>query len=122
MKSLVTIIEIPVTDFKRAVNFYKNILNLPIEEFEMGGNQMGVIQAENELVNVCLVKGDGYQPTENGTIIYLNAENDLQLILDRVESNGGKIIVPKSDISPDMGYYAIFTDTEGNKTGLHSMQ
>lgn len=122
MKSLVTIIEIPVTDFNRAVNFYKNVLNLPIEEFEMGGNQMGVIQAENELVNVCLVKGDGYQPSENGTIIYLNTEDDLQPILDRVESNGGKIIVPKSEISPDMGFYAILTDTEGNKTGLHSMQ
>jgi uncharacterized protein len=63
-----------------------------------------------------------YQPsTSDGVLIYLNANPDVQNILDRVEAAGGKILVPKTEISPDYGYMGIFMDTEGNRIGLHSV-
>ncbi|WP_404812313.1 VOC family protein [Capnocytophaga canimorsus] len=122
MKNLISIVEIPMTDFSRAVTFYKALLNIDIEEIDMDETQMGVFLSENEGVNVSLIKDENVQPSINGTMVYFNAETDLQPILDKVEPNGGKIIVPKTEISPEMGFFALFSDTEGNKIGLHSQQ
>ena len=67
-------------------------------------------------------KGDDYKPTSDGAVLYLNAGNDLQPMLEKVSENGGQIIVQKTQISPEMGFFALFMDTEGNKLGLHSAQ
>lgn len=120
MKNLISIIEIPTTDFSRAVAFYQEILNVSIEEVDMDGTKMGVLPSDGETVNVVLVKGSDYKPTANGAVVYLNAGNDLQPTLDKIEQNGGKVIVPKTKISPEMGFFSLFMDTEGNKLGLHS--
>lgn len=120
INNLISIVEIPTTDFSRAVKFYQTILGVAIEEMEMDGNQMGVLPNEEGTVNVVLVKGNDYKPTTEGVVLYLNAGNDLQPMLDKVEQNGGKVIVPKTEISPEMGYFALFIDIEGNKLGLHS--
>ncbi len=122
MNNLISIIEIPTEDFSRAVKFYQIILGEAIEEMEMDGNQMGVLPNEEGTVNVVLVKGNDYKPTTDGPVLYLNAGINLQPMLDKVEQNGGQVIVPKTEISPDMGYFALFFDTEGNKLGLHSAQ
>jgi predicted enzyme related to lactoylglutathione lyase len=55
-------------------------------------------------------------------LVYLNGGKDLSVVLDRVEKAGGKIMLPKTKIDDEMGYYAIFNDCEGNKVGLHSME
>lgn len=120
MKNLVSIVEIPTADFSRAVTFYQSILDISIEKVEMGGTEMGVFPSDGETVNVALLHGNEYKPSNQGTIVYLNAGNDLQLTLDKVVKNGGKVIVSKTQISPEMGFFALFTDTEGNKLGLHS--
>lgn len=120
MKNLISIVEIPAIDFSRAVTFYQAILGLRIEEVDMDGTQMGVVPSDEGTVNVVLVKGNDYKPTTDGTVVYLNAGDDLQTVLNKIEPNGGKILVPKTEISPDMGFFAMFTDTEGNKVGLHS--
>jgi predicted enzyme related to lactoylglutathione lyase len=120
MKNLISIVEIPVADFSRAVTFYQAILGVSIEEMEMGGVQMGVLPSDGETVNVVLAKGSEYKPTSEGALLYLNAGNDLQPALNKIEQSGGKVIVPKTEISPEMGFFALFIDTEGNKLGLHS--
>lgn len=120
MKNLVSIIEIPTSDLKRAITFYKSILDINIEEVEMGEVKMGVLSSVEGTINVVLANGSDYKPTSNGSIIYLNGGDDLQSILDKIQPNGGKIIVPKTEISPEMGFFALFIDTEGNKLGLHS--
>jgi len=42
--------------------------------------------------------------------------------LDRIEKAGGKIIQPKTQISPEYGYMGVFLDTEGNRIALHSQK
>lgn len=120
MKNLVSIVEIPATDFPRAVAFYKTILGVAIEEVDMSGTQMGVLAGDSGSVNLVLIKGNDYKPSPEGSIVYLNAGDDLQPVLDRLAKNGGRVIVPKTEISPEMGYYALFIDSEGNRMGLHS--
>lgn len=120
MKNLASIIEIPVADLSRAIEFYQIILGLSIEKMEMDGVEMGVFPSDGKTVSIVLAKGDDYKPIAEGALVYLNAGADLQTALDKVAQNGGKIIVPKTAISPEMGYFALFIDTEGNKLGLHS--
>ena len=65
---------------------------------------------------------DFYKPSATeGPLIYLNANPDVQLVLDKVETAGGKIMVPKTQISPEYGYMAVLMDTEGNRVALHSI-
>lgn len=120
MENLINWFEIPATDFNRSVKFYKQILEADIQETEMFGMKMGFLPTDGANVSGSVVQGEGYVPSADGALIYLNGGNDLQNILSRVEGAGGKVIVPKTQISPEIGYFAMFIDTEGNKMALHS--
>ena len=54
-------------------------------------------------------------------MVYLNGGKDLETVLSRVTGAGGRIIMPKTFINEESGYFAIFIDCEGNKLALHSM-
>jgi len=82
--------------------------------------QMGILPYEGQMITGVIIKGDGYRPSADGVTIYLNGGDNLQIILDKVEKNGGKIVVPKTLHADESGYFAMFLDTEGNKIGLHS--
>lgn len=120
MENLINWFEIPATDFNRSVKFYKQILDADIQETEMFGMKMGFMPTDGTNVSGSIVEGEGYTPSMDGAVIYLNGGNDLQNMLSRVEGAGGKVIVPKTQISPEIGYFAMFIDTEGNKMALHS--
>jgi uncharacterized protein len=120
MKNFISIVEIPTADFSRAITFYQAILGISIEKIDMEGVQMGLFPADGQSVSVSLINGVEYKTSVNGPIVYLNAGDDLQIVANKIEANGGKIIVPKTEIGPEMGFYAMFIDTEGNKLGLHS--
>jgi uncharacterized protein len=121
MQNLINWFEIPATDFKRAVSFYKDILGVEIKETEMFGTKMGFFPTDGINVSGAIVQGEDYKPSTDGILAYLNGGNDLQIVLDKVEPNNGKIIVPKTQISPEMGYFGMFIDTEGNKMAVHSL-
>ena len=57
----------------------------------------------------------------DGPLVYLNANPDVQTVLDKVAGAGGTVIVPKSEISPEYGHIGVFIDTEGNRVALHSI-
>ena len=120
MSMLISIVEIPTEDLSRAMIFYGKILDVGFEVVEMEGIKMALFPGSGE-ISVQLLEGDGYKPSTNGAIVYLNGGDDLQVIADKVESNGGRMVVPKTEIGPDMGFYAMFIDTEGNRLGLHSL-
>ncbi len=63
-----------------------------------------------------------YKPAgKDGVMLYLNANPDVQIVVDRIEAAGGRVVVPKTQISPEYGYMAVFLDTEGNRVALHSI-
>ncbi len=120
LKSFISLFEIPATDISRAINFYQNILDIPIEKMEVSEMEMGVFPYKEQMVTGVIVKGAGYLPKADGVTIYLNGGNDLQFILDKVDKNGGKVLVPKTAHADGNGFFALFLDTEGNKLGLNS--
>lgn len=88
MKSYVAIFEIPATDMERAVSFYQEILGITIERMEFPGMEMGLLPYEDQMVTGVIMKGEGYEPSASGVTIYMNAGEDLQVVLDKVETNG----------------------------------
>jgi uncharacterized protein len=121
MENLINWFEIPATDFNRALSFYKTILGVDIQQTEMFGTKMGLFPADGKNVSGAIVQGEDYKPSMNGVLAYLNGGNDLQIVLDKIEPNNGTVIVPKTQISPEMGYFGMFIDTEGNKIAVHSI-
>ena len=120
MKSFISLFEIPAAEVSRAVAFYQAILDIKIEKMDLPEMQIGIFPYEEQGVTGVIIKAEGYQPSADGVTIYLNGGDNLQFILDKVEKNGGKIIVPKTLHADESGYFAIFLDSEGNKLGLHS--
>lgn len=115
-------IEIPVTDFARAKQFYSAIYDYEMPEYEMGPIKMGILLYEQSVgVGGAICYGEGYEPSTKGTKAYLNGGTDLNTVLSRVTSAGGKVIMEKTSIGEN-GFMALFHDTEGNLVALHSMQ
>lgn len=121
MENVINWFEIPAADFSRAVSFYKAILGTEVKEVEMFGTKMGLFPTDGTNVSGAIVQGEDYKPSTDGVVAYLNGGNDLQTVLDKVQHNNGTVIVPKTQISPEMGYFGMFIDTEGNKMAVHSI-
>ena len=112
--------EIPVSDFERAKKFYETIFDVEMTTTEIQGYKMGFFPAFEGHVSGAICYGEGYIPSGAGSLLYLNANPDLNLVLDKATLHGGKVIVPKTLISEEAGYYAFLVDTEGNRIALHS--
>ncbi len=120
MKNALNWFEIPVTDFDRAKTFYEQVLDCTMETNEMEGIKMAFFPADWENgIGGGISKAEGHEPSDQGTLVYLNGGDDLSVPLGRVEAAGGKVIMPKTDIGPN-GFMGMFMDTEGNKVAFHS--
>jgi hypothetical protein len=122
MANALTWFEIPAADFSRAEKFYSAIFAtelIPMQGIEGMDFKMAMFPAEDG-VGGGVVQGEGYMPSAEGTVVYLNAGDDLNVVLSRVEAAGGQALMPKTSIGEN-GYMAFFIDSEGNKVGLHSM-
>jgi predicted enzyme related to lactoylglutathione lyase len=73
-------------------------------------------------VGGALCDSDGFHKPSatEGPLVYLNANPDVQLVLDKVEAAGGSILVPKTEITPEYGHMAVILDTEGNRIAFHA--
>jgi hypothetical protein len=118
--------EIPVLNMERAIKFYEDVFNIKLDRNTMAELDMawfpwdaGGTGAAGSLV----YNEDNYKPSMDGVLIYFSSRTgDLADELARVEGAGGKILVPKTLITEDIGYMAVCLDTEGNKIALHSMK
>ena len=124
-KNAISWFEIPTIDLNRAQKFYETIFETSLIPLDLQNIQMRMFPIENQMTGIggalCYNK-EFYKPSStDGPLIYLNGNPDVQKILDKVESAGGKIQVPKTQISPEYGHMAVFIDTEGNRIALHSI-
>ncbi len=125
MQNAISWFEIPTTDINRAQKFYEAIFGISMMPMDLPNIKMRMFPLDDMMTQVggALVDSGGFhKPSEtDGPLIYLNANPDVQNVLDKVEAAGGKIMVPKTEISPEYGFMGVFTDTEGNRIGLHSV-
>ncbi|UCF70232.1 MAG: VOC family protein [candidate division WOR-3 bacterium] len=106
-------IEIPTTDSQKSKVFYGKLFGWKMAEdmpnyvmFTTGENQSGGLTQDSK-------------PSENGVILYIEVE-DITKKLSEIESAGGRKVKEKTAISPEFGFYGLFTDPSGNIMGLWS--
>lgn len=116
MRKLISWVEIPATNFERAVKFYSSVLEIDLQSIDCGEEKMACFPNGEGAVSYA----PGFKPSENGLLVSFSVSDDLDRSLARINENGGKIIQPKTKIEAEgRGYFALFIDTEGNKVGLY---
>ena len=124
-KNAISWFEIPAIDLDRAQKFYETIFDITLNPMDTPNIKMRMFPLDDMMTGVGGAKVDSggfHKPSAaDGVLIYLNGNPDVQIILDKIEAAGGKILVPKTQISPEYGHMAVFLDTEGNRIALHSV-
>ena len=108
-------LEIAASDPKAAAEFYKAVFGWKIE-IEETMNYVQFVAEEGG------IGGAFTEVSENnpaGTLVPYVTTDDIQASLEKIGSNGGSTVVPKTEI-PGFGHFAVFTDPTGNKIGLYS--
>ena len=118
-KDYVSWFEIPAVDFHQAVQFYNQIFGIEMVQNITDVNAMAFFPVTTG-IGGAVITGPGSIPSDKGPLIYLNGGDDLNNVLNKVEAAGGRIVMPKTLIGDDEGYFAIFIDSQGNKLALHS--
>jgi uncharacterized protein len=115
MADAIVHVEIMAQNLGRSSKFYSELFGWEITPcgddymiFKTGGGLDGGLMKADEA---------GKWPP---ILFYIHAD-DIDAKLKAVEAAGGKIVTPKTPISPEFGFFAVFTDPAGNSIGLHSM-
>lgn len=111
--------DVPVLDLDRAIKFYSAVFGGVVNKQEYPGMSIGVLPHEGADVGGCLVVSDTIKPSDQGPLLYFNAQGRLDEAVGQVEKNGGKVLQSKHSIGP-YGFRALVLDSEGNRIALHS--
>jgi hypothetical protein len=121
MVGKITWFEIAAKDLERAKKFYADVFDLEFTFVDMPDSPMYMINVDQEKGEVggAIVKSEMNTPSHDGTIIYLHSD-DADIELAKVESAGGKILIPKMSLG-EFGFMGQIEDTEGNRIGIYSV-
>jgi predicted enzyme related to lactoylglutathione lyase len=109
-------VEIPCTDYEKAKKFYGDAFGWEVEiipemDYAMFKGKDGPGGGFSKQLKV----------SDSGVLFYLEVE-DIEAALKKVGDAGGQTVKEKTQISPDVGYFGIFTDSDGNVIGLWSQK
>lgn len=121
MSTLINWFEIPVADMKRAIAFYENVFQISLQAETVSGMELAVFPHAKPATGGALCQSPSLTPGRQGCLPYLDAGRDLSQPLARAAAAGGKLVLDKTQVSPEIGFIAWFEDCEGNLIGLHSL-
>ncbi len=111
-----THLEIPADDPERAKSFYADLLGWSfapeIPGFE--GYHLFTTPAGEEGMGGAIGKRGESAPEKIRTYVHVDS---IDAALPRVTQLGGTVVTEKSEV-PGQGWYAVFTDPEGNELAL----
>jgi len=105
--------EVAAKNGKSAIDFYSKLFDWKVE-FDQK-TSYGVVAQQGTGI------GGGVYQTKEGMpphVTFYVQVDDLQKYLDRAVKLGGKVCMPPHEISPEIGWFAMFTDLDGNTIGL----
>ncbi len=106
--------EIPANDVERLKQFYATLFGWDMStDPSMPEYVMVKTAGDGEGINGGIMKRQAPQQTVTD---YVEVES-VAAYLDKVKQLGGQVVVPKTPI-PNMGYFAVCLDPEGNPIGL----
>lgn len=112
--------EIPAEDIERLRRFYSNVFGWKIKKEEtMDYWMVQTVQTDSQGMPIRPGINGGMlkkQNPEHKFTYYISVES-IEEYGRKVEENGGKVIVPKTEI-PNIGWWALASDPEGNPFGI----
>jgi predicted enzyme related to lactoylglutathione lyase len=112
--------ELPARDLDRAFAFYHTVLDGHVRMGTFGGVPLILFDvpfSTGQGVGGSVVVRPGFEPRDNGPLLYLNSFGSLSAAVDRVVGAGGQVVVRQMDLGA-FGTAAIIVDCEGNRVGL----
>jgi uncharacterized protein len=134
MNSSVLWLEIPVSNFIRAVNFYETVFKTKLQITILFDKQMALFTKEQFGLKGALVETENYLGS-NGikpfyyidvmseaieAVLTCNGKVISEPTLMRQKNKNGDVIIGTNLIDNQVGYYAEVTDSEGNHFYLYS--
>ena len=104
----------PVTDIRRAREFYENVLGLKPTMESAGGMWVEYDVGSNTFAIGCY--GDVWKPSKDGTCIAFEVD-DLDAEISRLKSKGVKFAMEAMDTP--VCCFAILLDPDGNQVMVH---
>ncbi|MEN3204218.1 VOC family protein [Klebsiella pneumoniae] len=114
MNNVINWFEIPVADMDRAVAFYEPVMQVSLRRETMDCAELAVFRIR---IRPARWPNLRYRPRRRAHI-YLHTDH-LAATLERVASAGGACVFGPLTLPNDIGTIALFTDSEGNRVGLH---
>ena len=90
--------EIPSTDFERAVRFYETVLGTELRRENVGDQPIGIFQYTEPATGGSVIHSPTAKPSADGVVVYLNAQPNVDVVLDRVEKAGAVVGSERADI------------------------
>ena len=116
MQKLITWVEIPAVDFDRAVEFYNSVFNLNLAKLDFGEEKMACFPNDEGAISYA----PNFKPSKDGAFVSFSAPDNVETTLLKIQSKGGRIVQPKTKVEAEgRDYFAICTDSEGNKIGIY---
>jgi len=114
--------EIPVADLNRAKKFYETIFDIEMREMIVGKDTLYAFPYEPGAgtISGAIIKDENAISKMDGVTLYLNANPNIETVINKIEEAGGKVLIPKTEIDPEIGFMCFFNDTEGNRLALHA--
>lgn len=116
MQKLITWVEIPAVDIDRAVEFYNSVFKLNLTKLDFGQEKMACFPNDEGAISFA----PNFKPSTDGVLVSFTAPDNIEATILRIESIGGNILQSKTKIEAvGRDYFAICTDSEGNKIGIY---
>jgi predicted enzyme related to lactoylglutathione lyase len=106
--------EIPVDDPDRAEKFYSTVFGWSFQRYAGAPSYYGMAHTGDEAPGI---DGALYQRGDDTDTRLTMSVDSIEDAIKTIEDAGGSVVDGKTPI-PNMGYFAICRDTEGNKIGL----
>jgi len=104
--------ELPADDPERAINFYRTVFNWDINKWDGPEPYYLVKTGSGDGIDGAIQQRRG----QTGAVNTIGVD-DVDTYTAKIEANGGKIVVPKTEI-PGIGFLAYAVDTEGTTFGI----
>lgn len=135
LMNMICWIEIPATNIKRAINFYKSVFNCDFDYQVFNDIGYAFFKGKEDAFKGTLVETKSFKPGD-GPLLFFKVEGFMTSALKNVPLFGGKVIQDKvmiknmvndttnaivqNFIDGKVGYYAKIEDSEGNVMVLYS--
>ena len=113
--------EMPADDVDRAQKFYKDVFGWKMHKWNNPENpekDYWYFETKDDNGNTGIGGGMMKRQSPEHTVTNYITVSAIDEYTSKLEQAGGKVIIPKTKI-PDMGFYAVFLDSENNMFGLY---